>query len=205
MKTVRLTQRTKAWLDFRRNHICASDAPIILGMSPFKTIEQLLDEKIRGFEQVQNPFMLRGNNLEPIGLAEFEKETGLTMFPCVAVHDELDWMAASFDGMTIDEDYILEIKCPGKKDHKTALEGKVPDKYIAQLQHQIFVSGLDFSYYYSFDGLKGVILEVKRDQEFIEKMIEKETEFWNILQTEIERINISKGKHHDSIANVRSA
>ena len=195
MKLVRLKQRSKEWLDFRRNHVCASDAPIIMGMSNFKTIDQLINEKVRGFEQHQNPHMVRGNELEPVALKAFEKETNIIMFPCVGVHDQNDWMAASFDGMTLEEDLIVEIKCPGKKDHWVASSGKVPEKYIAQLQHQIYVSGLDFSYYYSFDGEKGIVLEVKRDEEFIEKMLAMEIDFWNILQTEIERMNLKKAEH----------
>ena len=191
MQLVRIKQRSKSWLDWRRTKITASDAPIIMEMSPFKTPFQLLDEKLSCYESPQNKYMKRGNELEPIALQAFEKETGLVMFPAVGVH-ETEWIAASFDGVTIEEDAIVEIKCPGKKDHACALDGKIAEKYIAQLQHQIYVSGLSFSYYFSFDGEKGVILEVKRDEEFIEKMIAKETDFWNILSTEIELRNIRK-------------
>lgn len=199
MKLVHVKQRSKEWLEFRRNHICASDSPIIMEMSPFKTVEELLREKLLGYEPIENPYMRRGNELENPALREFEKETGLIMFPAVATHGKIEWMAASFDGLTIDEDYICEIKCPGKKDHACALEGKIPEKYIAQLQHQIHVSGLDFSFYYSFDGTKGKILEVKRDEEFIEKMIAKETDFWNILQTEIQLKNIRKRETQNAV------
>lgn len=183
MQLVNLQQRTKEWLEWRRTKIMASDSPIIMGVSKFKTMQKLYDEKIRCYEEPSTSYMQRGIDLEPIALSEFEKETGLIMFPAVGVHDELDWMAASFDGMTIEGDAICEIKCPGKKDHNEALLGIIPKKYYPQLQHQIHVAGLDFSFYYSFDGMKGVILEVKRDQEFIEKMLEKEKEFWHCLQT----------------------
>lgn len=182
MKLCQLTQKTKAWIDFRRRHICASDAPAILGMSPYKNIDDLYKEKTQGFEQITNPYMQRGLDLEPIALEMFEKETGLILFPCVGVHDSNEWMAASFDGVTIDRKYIVEIKCPGKKDHAVALKGKIPKQYIAQLQHQIEVSGLDFSFYYSFDEQSKVIIEVKRDQEFIDIMLAKEKEFWDIIQ-----------------------
>lgn len=185
MKRISLQQKSRAWLDWRRNKVMASDSPIIMGESKFKTIEKLFDEKIKGYEQTPNPYMLRGNELEPVALREFERETGLIMFPCVGQHDELDWMAASFDGMTLEDDALVEIKCPGKKDHSEAMLGMVPKHYRAQIQHQIHVSGLEFAYYFSFDGTSGIIIEVKRDQEFIEKMIEKEREFWHIIQVHI--------------------
>lgn len=181
MKLINLKQRSKEWLQWRSNKICASDAPIILNMSPFKTIEQLFTEKTKCFESTPNPYMLRGIDLEPIALHEFEKETDLIMFPCVAEHDN-GWMAASFDGMTIEGDLIVEIKCPGKKDHFEASLGVCPQKYFAQLQHQIEVADVDFSYYYSFDGEKGYTFKVKRDNTFIKIMLEKEKAFWDRLQ-----------------------
>jgi putative phage-type endonuclease len=183
MKIISLSQRTKEWLQWRRNKVMASDAPIITGHSKFKNIQELYEEKIKCYESVPNAWMQRGIDLEPIALEAFEKETGLIMFPCVGEHEN-GWMAASFDGMTIEGDAIVEIKAPGAKDHHYAEVNKmVPDKYMPQLQHQMHVAGLDKCFYYSFDGEKGIILEVKRDQDFIEKMIAKEFEFWQCLQT----------------------
>ncbi len=182
MKVIPVLQKSKAWLDYRSSHICASEAAVLLGLSPYKTIEQLYREKTQGFEQAPNAYMLRGVELEPIALKKFEEETGLVMFPMVGENEKIPWMAASFDGVTICHDAIVEIKCNGKKNHSLALKGEIPQYYNAQLQHQISVSGLDFSYYYSFDGQNGVILEVKRDQAFIDIMLEKEFEFWQLLQ-----------------------
>lgn len=182
MKIITIKQRSRDWLEWRRTKITAGDAPVVMGVSPYKKIDKLYEEKIRCYESNMTPWMQRGIDLEPIALEAFEKETGLIMFPAVGVHDELDWMAASFDGMTIESDAIVEIKCPGRKDHNEAMLGMIPAKYRPQLQHQIYVSGLDMAYYYSFDGTEGIILEVPRDDEFIEKMIEKEFEFWNCLQ-----------------------
>ncbi len=183
MKLVYIQQNTREWLQFRRSHICASDAPAIMNESPFKDCMKLYDEKIHAYEQPVSYYMQRGKDLEKIALEMFEQETGLVMFPMVGVHEGIDWMAASFDGVSVDRKTILEIKCPGKKDHQTALKGKIPKKYTAQIQHQIYVSGTDFAFYYSFDGEKGIILEVKRDQEYIEIMLAKELEFWNCIQT----------------------
>ena len=184
MKLISLKQRSREWLQWRSTMVCASDAPIILGHSPFKTIDQLYIEKSKCFESSPNPWMLRGIELESVALRAFEKETDLIMFPCVGEHDN-GWMAASFDGMTIDGDAICEIKCPGKKDHLSASLGVCPPKYYAQLQHQIEVAGVDFAYYYSFDGEKGYTFQVRRDQSFIDNMIEKEREFWERLRGEV--------------------
>ena len=54
-------------------------------------------------------------------------------------------MRASLDGISMDQE-ILEIKCPYKpnrldSDHQKTKEGKIPEKYWPQLQHQLEVFG----------------------------------------------------------------
>ena len=46
MKTVDLNQRSPEWLQWRSQGITASDIPIILGLSPYKTPWQLWAEKV---------------------------------------------------------------------------------------------------------------------------------------------------------------
>lgn len=181
MQLVNLKQNTKEWLQFRRSHICASDAPIIMGVSPYKKLDKLREEKLKCYESITTSYMQRGKDLEPIALEMFEKETGLIMFPMVGKHEGIEWMAASFDGVSIDRKHIVEIKCPGKKDHELALQGKIPPKYYPQIQHQLCVSDLKMAYYYSFDGDQGIILEVNIDQDYILNMVEKEFDFWYSL------------------------
>lgn len=181
MRLVHLKQGTEAWLRWRRSKIMASEASTIMEMNDWKTPLDLYQEKILEVEQDQTSYMARGKELEPFALEAFEEENGLSMFPVVVQHESIDWMAASLDGMSIDQSAIVEIKCPGKKDHSAALKGDVPKKYFAQIQHQMYVTGLDFAYYYSFDGNKGVTLKVSRDEEFLKILLEKERAFWHCL------------------------
>ena len=76
---------------------------------------------------------------------------------------------------------IVEIKCPGAKDHATACEGKVPVHYYPQMQHQLYVTDLQEAHYFSFDGIDGVIVKVKRDDAYIEKMVKEEKEFYECV------------------------
>mgnify|MGYP000576635691 CR=1 FL=1 len=48
MKTVQLIQGTREWLSHRAAHWNASDAPAMLGVSPYKTRDQLLRELATG-------------------------------------------------------------------------------------------------------------------------------------------------------------
>ena len=92
---------------------------------------------------------------------------------------------ASLDGMSEDGDCV-EIKC-GKASHELAKEGKIPDYYIPQLQHQMFLSNAKkiyyFSYYSDFDF---ELLMCYRDDEYIEKMISEEEKFWDCVTKAIE-------------------
>lgn len=183
MQLINLKSGSKEWKEFRRSHIGASDACCIMGTNPWKSITKLYEEKLFPCEEEDNFYMARGRDLEPVALEYFEEMTGLTLFPIVAKHDSIPYMIASLDGLTIDKRKAVEIKCPGKVDHGKALSGFVPEKYIPQLQHQMEVCNLDKIYYFSFDGEHGVLLEVCRDQSYIDILLEREKEFWHCLKT----------------------
>lgn len=173
------------WLEMRKDKIGASDAPVIMHRSPWTTPYQLWEEKV-GLRspKTQTASMKRGLALENEALHSFEKMTGLVMFPqMVKIHPKNSWMMATLDGLTIDSKEILEIKCPGREDHDLAKKGTIPDKYIPQLQHQIEVCGVDSAYYFSYLNGEGVIVEVVRNQEFIEEMLAREQEFYQCMTT----------------------
>ena len=180
---IELIQNTHEWLEFRRKKIGASDAPVILEVSPWKTPYQLWIEKTSGTPSITTHHQKRGLELEELARQTFEKKTGTIMFPKVVLHPSFDWMMASLDGIDIDGQAIVEIKCPGPSDHESAKAGKIPEKYIPQLQHQLAVTGLQWAYYFSFDGTDGVIVEIERDEVFIAKMIELEQVFWGYIET----------------------
>jgi putative phage-type endonuclease len=178
-----LIQRSPEWFSWRQKHIGSSDSGVVLGVSPWKTPYELFVEKTSPFVEVShmNVYMKRGADLEPQALREFEQETGYLMAPDVLEHPIHKWMAASLDGLEIDKRAALEIKCGGHKSHEMALEGVIPDYYIAQLQHQIEVTGLDKIYYYSYrpeHEIKSKIIEVYRDDEYISNLVQKESAFY---------------------------
>jgi putative phage-type endonuclease len=179
-----LIQQSPEWLEARKGKVGASDAPIIMGVSPWTTPYQLWLEKTsisNGKEK--NWAQSRGLDLEDQARAKLEEMTGLCFFPEVALHPEHQWMMASLDGMEVGRKHIAEIKCPGFEDHSTALLGQIPEKYYPQLQHQLEVCGLDMVYYFSFDGENGVILECQRDDKYIKAMVKKEKAFWDCVQS----------------------
>lgn len=186
-------QGSPEWRTLRKTKICATDAPVIMGVNKWKSLEALYLEKTQDTpDQKVTPQMQRGVTLEPIARELFSAMSGIEMFPHVVIKE---WALASLDGISEDGKYIVEIKCPGRKDHEMALSGIVPDHYYPQLQHQLFVCDLPFMYYFSFDGIDGHILRVARDEKYIQDMVEKELVFFNHLQNK--SFSISKSERLD--------
>ncbi len=170
----------------RRNFIGASDAPIIMGVSPWRTPYQLWKEKV-GIEapQTETQAMARGTEMESKARETLEKIMG-RKFPSKRVFSEkYPWMMASLDGLS-DEGEAVEIKC-GKASHHLALNLKIADYYIPQLQHQMYVANLSSISYLSYKSENDfIILKCERDDEYIEKLIEEELLFWNCVTHAIE-------------------
>lgn len=178
-----IKQNTPEWLEMRKNHIGASDAAAILGLSPWKTAFQLWEEKLGLRPGTQmNEAMRRGHELEPIARQAYNEHTGNSSEPEVAFHPTRKWMMASLDGISLDRSMVVEIKCPGAKDHELASKGEIPEKYYPQLQHQLAVIGLNLLHYFSYKDGEFHLIEVERDEKFIQKMYAKEEEFWQNIQ-----------------------
>ncbi|HTJ53648.1 MAG TPA: YqaJ viral recombinase family protein [Cyclobacteriaceae bacterium] len=176
-----LDQRTEAWINLRKTMIGASDTPIVMGVSPWKTPYQLWLEKMDLKADVSNYAMEQGIKLEPEYLEDFNQRKKLDMRPEVILSEEYDWMMASLDGISSCRNYIVEIKNACKEDHAVAKDGYVPKHYYPQVQKQMLVTKLKMAYYYSRNGDDVVILEVPRDNDYIDKIIIEEQKFYNCM------------------------
>lgn len=174
-----MIQGTPEWHALRKTKITATDSAIIMGVNPWKTRTQLYYEKLSNEPPMApNARMQRGIDLEPVARDLFILQYGIHVEPKVVIKD---WAMASLDGIDETGKYVIEIKCPGEKDHAIAFSGKVPDHYYPQLQHQMYVCDVEEMYYFSFDGVDGVTVRVKRDDEYISKMVEEEKKFYDCL------------------------
>lgn len=177
-----MNQGSDDWLAWRQKGIGSSDAPVLMGCYDFKTPFQLYEEKTNPLSEKEkgtNWAMQRGHDLEPLARAQYELLCDIEMLPALLVHPKYQYIRASLDGYNAEANRVLEIKCPGAKDHQTALkEKRVPEKYYAQLQHQLLVTGAERVDYYSFDGTSGVLIEVYPDQDFIAQLLLRERYFW---------------------------
>lgn len=192
-KEIVLVQGTPEWLQWRTYGIGGSDAGAIMGTSPWCDALELWQRKLGLIPEIQsNAAMQRGHDLEPDARLLFEMEYGLAMPAACFEHDEFPYVRASLDGVSIDRNIILEIKCPGSTTHAEALAGKIKPYYYTQMQHQMAVTGAELCYYWSYNPdwqdrtLRTKKIEVPRDEEVIKRLFEREAEFWNCIETKTE-------------------
>ena len=181
-------QNSPEWHAWRAGGIGASEAPIITGTSKFRTAYELF--RIRrgiGPPPPPNSFVdrirERGHRLAPGARPASAKHPRPTATPPIAERPAHPFIRASFDGYNGFDAIPVEIKCPGDTAHALALKGIVPPEYVDQLQQQMFVAESNYAHYYSFDGTKGVLLKVPRNQKRIDEILFAVQDFWHRLQT----------------------
>lgn len=143
MKTLNLVQGSQEWHEHRLTHFNASDAPAMLGVSPYKTRTKLLHEIATGIvdADIDEATLRRfedGHRFEALARPLAEGIIGDSLSPVVGVEGKL---SASFDGITFDESFIFEHKtfnC-SLKDVKDS--NQLPEQYRAQMEQQLMVSG----------------------------------------------------------------
>lgn len=169
---IQLPQGSPEWLAYRLAKFNASESAAVLGLSPWQTPYQLWLQKTGRSEGCKvNQAMLRGTELEPAARAAYEAQTDLVMQPIVL---EAGRYSASLDGMTLDGDLILEIKCPLRGTRSDLWQdvaaGQVPEHYQVQVQHQLMVSRAQTAHLWVYDGSRGLLHEINRNEEYMARI-----------------------------------
>lgn len=185
-------QNTPEWHKLRKQRIGASESPIIMGLSPYKTIRELYLEKISEEEIVDddNGFVKnKGHRLEPIARAHYELHSGLSFPDTLAVHGEYPYIGASLDGFNEPTLKFLEIKYVGAKQFEAVIDVKTfrehYEHYYCQMQHQAFVTGGEGTLVMINDKKEVKWIDVPTDIDFIAVMIPALVEFWRCVQERI--------------------
>ena len=152
-----LIQGSPEWLAYRSEHFNASDAPAMLGVSPYKTRDQLLRETHTGIAEAvdagQKKRFDNGHRLEALARPRAEEIVGEDLYPVTGSNGRL---SASFDGLTLAETNGFEhkqlsaairaafeqIDALGPCDD--AEPGRLlPIYHRAQMEQQLYVSGAE--------------------------------------------------------------
>ncbi|HEY3278431.1 MAG TPA: YqaJ viral recombinase family protein [Syntrophorhabdaceae bacterium] len=182
-KILDFVQGTAAWHDWRNQGLGASDAPVIMGENPWKKPEWLLKAKLGGLSFGSNEAMRRGNELEPEARESYERVRGIKVRPVCLVSTRYEWLRTSLDGLAHDGSTVIEIKCGKSTYRHAASKRQVPPYYQGQLQHILAVTGLDeIDFWCYMPDRPEVHLCIKRDDPYIERLIEAEEKFWQELK-----------------------
>ena len=173
------------WLRLRKRGIGGSDAGVILGVSPYRSVLELYEDKISNelTDEPETEATYWGNLMEPIVREEFAKRSGLKVHvvPYLLQNKEYTFMQANLDGMVHDPVYgkcIFEAKTSSAY-KKEEWDRGIPDTYYAQLQHYMAVTGWNGAYIAALIGGNEFIYRfVPRDDQYIEDLIVKEEVFW---------------------------
>jgi putative phage-type endonuclease len=185
-----MKQGTQEWLDMRKNYIGASDAPILMGVSPFKRSDGLKKTPyVLWMEKLDllpadkdNPAMKYGREMEESARQAYEEMVGDYVAPKICFHKEINYLMASLDGLSLDGTLAVEIKNANSLDHHLAKTKKVPDKYYPQVQQQMACADLEWMQYFSYHKGEGVVVDVLRDEDYLEELYAKEKEFWDCVK-----------------------
>ena len=182
---INLDQGSREWLEWRHNGIGASDASTVLGENPWKSPEDLLEEKCGPVgEFFQNEAMSLGTELEPEARQLYISKYGIPVSPVCLQSTDYGWLKASLDGLNLEKRKVIEIKCGASAYKRTRQYGSVPAYYYAQTQHILAVTGLDsLDFWCYWPDNPEVLVQVPRNESYIRNLIMAEREFWsNVLE-----------------------
>ena len=202
-----ITAQTDEWFQVRSKNLSGTDMGVLIGANSFKTSNDLLEDKRNNFILEDNKYLQHGRKFEPVAVSQLEKKLNIHIQEIGYITNEkINYLGATPDGITVykNEIVLCEIKCPLTR----KLTGTVSLSYYAQIQMQLFATGLETCLFYEcvfkemdktthnfYSGTKGFNQEVneywkltsenlmiiKKDPTFLNKYLPTMKVFYNKL------------------------
>jgi putative phage-type endonuclease len=205
-----IEQGTPEWFAARLGKVTASRIADVIaktktGYSTSREnyMAQLICERLTGtkMESFTSTAMEWGTNTEPLARAAYEAHKNVLVDEVGLIdHPFIPMSAASPDGL-VDIDGTIEIKCPNTSNHfDTMLSGKIPTKYIPQVQWQLACTSRLWTDFVSFDprapeGLQLFVTRVERDDKYILELEAEVNKFLEELEIRIAKLNQLKAEN----------
>ena len=156
MKVIQAQQGSPEWLSIRARTLNASEAPAMMGVSPYMTRSELLREKKLGVPREHDAATLArfaaGHEAEAAARAIVERDIVCEeLYPLVATDDEGRLLASS-DGATMLGDVGFEHKLWNEELAASVRDGVVPESHRWQLDQQIHIFGFEKVLFVVSDG-----------------------------------------------------
>lgn len=204
------------WLKLRRKGIGGSDASVVMGKNPWRSIQQLWEDKTgkTPIQENSNEYTYWGNVMEGIIRKEFMNRTGLKVRQkhFMMFHPQFQFMFADVDGIVTDErgeKCIFEAKTVSQYREEEWRDGKIPVEYMMQVQHYLAVCEMQKAYIAALIGGNHFIYHtILRDEGMIAELVHAEKQFWNYnvkcdIRPEIDDSSATKDfldkKYRDSV------
>jgi len=161
---------------------------------------ELVVERLTGqpVEFYKSPAMEWGNEYEPVARLKYELTTGNNVEECgLFIHNSI-MAGASPDGL-VNDDGLLEIKCPNTATHiETLRKQEVPRQYYWQVMGQLWLTGRKWCDFVSFDprmpaNAQYFTTRVLRDDEAIADLEDNIVTFLTGVDEEVAFIENYKG------------
>lgn len=173
----------------RQNGIGASDTPIIMGYSSYKTPYQLYLEKtgiIEPDEEITEQ-QYWGNALEPVIIKRFAEENNVEIsFPDTVYHSDYPFIFANLDGWIESEKAVVEAKSANsfqRKEWDMALTDGIPLVYLIQIAKQCAITDASRGYCaVLIGGMEYKQFVYERDKELETVILQADIDFWECVQ-----------------------
>lgn len=162
------------WHLWRSNGIGSSDASIIVGVNPYQSRDILLYTKAMRVPVIRQSAAIKHGQFLERYIREFiNAKYGLNLRPLFCTHDKYPFLIASVDGIDMTNKVLVEIKAPTQPYHG------IPIYYLAQVYHQLMVTGYEKALFVVYCRNSIDIREVHRNETAIQYIMDKEIEFWH--------------------------
>lgn len=156
MKVIQAQQGSPEWLSIRASTLNASEAPAMMGVSPYLTRSELLREKKLGIPREHDAATLArfaaGHEAEAAARVIVERDIVCEeLYPIVATDDDGRLLASS-DGATMLGDVGFEHKLWNEELAASVRDGTVPESHRWQLDQQIHIFGFEKVLFVVSDG-----------------------------------------------------
>ncbi len=188
-----IEQRSPEWFKQRQKKITGSNIGAILGCDPFRKPADVMRAMVRDALGAESEF--KGNiateygaKFEPYAQADFEMETGLNVTETgFHVHNELDWLGASPDGLINDDTVaVLEIKCPYSKRDKNYFKSiDEQPHYYAQTQIEMYCTGRKKCHFYQWSSVGSRIELIELSSTWLSENLPKLKKFYDAFLVEL--------------------
>lgn len=159
-----MAQRSNAWKAARVGRLTGAGAGALLAQRlrgkgeleiRARLRSRLVAERLTGIpldDNVRGKAIDHGIETEPAAFRAYEARTGMIARRVGFLQLRSQMAGASPDGLVQAGAGVLEMKCPNTTTHLDYLEsGQVPEEYVGQLLHNVYIAGAEWADFVSFD------------------------------------------------------